>query len=193
MNEKNKEKITIVLFSIVLLMFLLLLSYKLVLFFTPLTDAQKNVFLFLDGKQNLSTSFTAAEVSHLEDVKQVMKYADYMFYILLLGFTLTIIFYRKKKDFLLNLLHLGGKVTFAVMILLGALSLISFDALFAIFHRIFFPQGNWLFAADSKIIQTFPLDFFISLSRNIFLLTLFLGILFILLGYYFKDVDSDRN
>ena len=193
MNEKNKEKITIVLFSIVLLMFLLLLSYKLVLFFTPLTDAQKNVFLFLDGKQNLSTSFTAAEVSHLEDVKQVMKYADYMFYILLLGFTLTIIFYRKKKDFLLNLLHLGGKVTFAVMILLGALSLISFDALFAIFHRIFFPQGNWLFAADSKIIQTFPLDFFISISRNIFLLTLFLGILFILLGYYFKDVDSDRN
>ena len=193
MTEKNKEKITIVLFSIVLLMFLLLLSYKLVLFFTPLTDAQKNVFLFLDGKQNLSTSFTAAEVSHLEDVKQVMKYADYMFYILLLGFTLTIIFYRKKKDFLLNLLHLGGKVTFAVMILLGALSLISFDALFAIFHRIFFPQGNWLFAADSKIIQTFPLDFFISLSRNIFLLTLFLGILFILLGYYFKDVDSDRN
>ena len=193
MNEKNKEKITIVLFSIVLLMFLLLLSYKLVLFFTPLTDAQKNVFLFLDGKQKLSTSFTAAEVSHLEDVKQVMKYADYMFYILLLGFTLTIIFYRKKKDFLLNLLHLGGKVTFAVMILLGALSLISFDALFAIFHRIFFPQGNWLFAADSKIIQTFPLDFFISLSRNIFLLTLFLGILFILLGYYFKDVDSDRN
>ncbi|HLD39747.1 MAG TPA: DUF1461 domain-containing protein [Candidatus Nanoarchaeia archaeon] len=163
------------------------------LFFTPLTDAQKNVFLFLDGKQKLSTSFTAAEVSHLEDVKQVMKYADYMFYILLLGFTLTIIFYRKKKDFLLNLLHLGGKVTFAVMILLGALSLISFDALFAIFHRIFFPQGNWLFAADSKIIQTFPLDFFISLSRNIFLLTLFLGILFILLGYYFKDVDSDRN
>lgn len=193
MNEKNKEKITIVLFSIVLLMFLLLLSYKLVLFFTPLTDAQKNVFLFLDGKQNLSTSFTAAEVSHLEDVKQVMKYADYMFYILLLGFTLTIIFYRKKKDFLLNLLHLGGKVTFAVMILLGAFSLIFFDALFAMFHRIFFPQGNWLFAADSKIIQTFPLDFFISLSRNIFLLTLFLGILFILLGYYFKDVDSDRN
>jgi len=193
MNEKNKEKITIVLFSIVLLMFLLLLSYKLVLFFTPLTDAQKNVFLFLDGKQKLSTSFTAAEVSHLEDVKQVMKYADYMFYILLLGFTLTIIFYRKKKDFLLNLLHLGGKVTFAVMILLGAFSLIFFDALFAMFHRIFFPQGNWLFAADSKIIQTFPLDFFISLSRNIFLLTLFLGILFILLGYYFKDVDSDRN
>ncbi len=192
MNEKYKKSITI-LFCIVLPLFLLLLSYKTVLFFTSLTSAQEEVFLFLDGKQELSTEFTELERSHLEDVKEVMMYADYVLYVLLLTLALVITYYKKQKDFVLKLFEYGGKTTIAAMLLLGMLSFLFFDALFTIFHQIFFPQGNWQFAADSLLIQTFPLEFFVTISRNIFLLTILLGILFILLEYSYHHVRGNRN
>ena len=189
----NKKKILVVIFSIVLPIFLLLLSYQVVLFFTPLTSAQEDVFLFLEGMGALETEFTELEASHLEDVRKVMVYADYVFYILLLSLTLVLTAYRKKRDFVLRLFDYGGKATVGIMIFWGVLSLLFFDFVFASFHKIFFPQGNWIFAPDSLLIQTFPLEFFVSISRNIFILTLFLGIIFILSAHLYRYVGGDRN
>ncbi len=163
------------------------------LFFTPLTSAQQGVFLFLEGKGELQSGFTELEVSHLEDVRLVMHYADYVFYVLLLAVTVIVTYYRKDKDFGLKLLNYGGKFTIIAMIFLGVFSLFFFDVVFTIFHKIFFPQGNWIFAADSMLIQTFPLKFFIAISRNILLLTLFLGILFILPKHLNRHVLRHRN
>ncbi|MDP3698646.1 MAG: DUF1461 domain-containing protein [Nanoarchaeota archaeon] len=169
------------------------MSYKIILYLTPTTAAQENVFLFLEGKKALAAEFTELEASHLKDVKKVMDYADYILYVLLLGVTLVITYFWKKKDFVLKLLNDGGKAAIAAMIVVSAFSLLFFDLLFALFHKIFFPQGNWIFSPDSLIIQTFPLEFFMIISRNIFLVTLFLGILFILLGYYLDYVLRHRN
>ncbi len=191
-NIKNRKFIS-VLFCTLLLILLLLLSYKMVLFFTDATPAQKQVFSFLDGKGELATEFTELEISHLQDVKKVMKYADYLFYLMLSVVTAMITIYRKDKVFLLHLLNYGGKVTIAAVLLVGVSALLSFDQVFAAFHKIFFPQGNWTFAADSMLIQTFPLDFFVGISWNVFLLTFFLGILFIVSGYIYGYVLRDRN
>ena len=38
-------------------------------------------------------------------------------------------------------------------------ALLDFDAAFAAFHAIFFESGTWTFAADSLIIQLFPVRF----------------------------------
>ena len=189
---RNKRTVA-VLFSVLLPLLLLLMSYHIVLLFTSLTPAQETVFSFLEGKENLPEDFTPSEASHLEDVKQVMKYADHMLYVLLLGVILALTYYRKEKEFILKSLNYGGKVTVAVMLFLGVLSLLFFDFIFALFHKIFFSRGNWLFAPESMIIWTFPLEFFVSISRNIFILTLFLGILFILSGYTYRYVLRHRN
>ena len=157
-----------------------------------LTPVQENVFHFLAGKAELSSQFTAAETSHLEDVKVVMNYATDVFYALLLGVTIIITYSRKDKKILSQLFEYGGKVTILSMLIIGGLSALFFEKVFTLFHALFFPQGNWLFAANSIIIQTFPQDFFISISRNTFLLSLVLGIVFILLGHYFKNVHSNR-
>ena len=189
---KNKN-IVLILFCALLPIVLLLLSYKIVLLFIELTPAQENVFGYLNGKQELSPAFTELEVSHLEDVKRVMHYDNYLFYLLLLAVTVIIASYRKDKTFLRTLLNYGGKTTVTAMMAIGMLSIFFFNSIFTLFHKLFFPQGNWVFAADSKIIQTFPIDFFMKISRNIFLLALFLGIIFILIGYYLKNVPSNRN
>lgn len=164
-----------------------------VLYFTHTTAAQENVFHFLVGKERLNPGFAPLEVSHLEDVAQVMKYVSYVFYFLLLAVTLSITYYRKEKTFLAKLSEYGGKVTILSMLIVGGLSVLFFDHAFILFHALFFPQGNWQFSADSLLIQTFPLDFFVHMSRNIFLLTLLLGIIFILLEYFYRYVHRNRH
>lgn len=193
MVKAVSKKNLIQILSLTIPLFLLLFSYKLVLSFTVFTPAQENVFGFLEDRQELTPGFTELEVSHLEDVKQVMKSADYVFFFLLLALTGVISYYKKDTDFLLKLLKLGGKITVIAMSLLGLLAVLFFDFMFTIFHNLFFPQGNWIFAPDSVIIQAFPLDFFIAISQRIFLVTLFLGIIFILSDYFYQYVFRDRN
>ncbi|MEK6905705.1 MAG: DUF1461 domain-containing protein, partial [Nanoarchaeota archaeon] len=189
----NNKKTVLVLFCLLLPIFLLLLSYKTVISFSDLTPAQEKVFLFLEGKQELAVEFAEQEASHLEDVKRVMNYTNYAFYVLLLVITIIITYHRKNKVFLFQLLNYGGKSAILSIIVIGFFYVLSFDFTFALFHNIFFRQGNWLFAPDSVIIQTFPIDFFVDISRNIFLLTLILGIIFILSrylkGYVFHNWD----
>ncbi len=193
MKNTKRNKILLVLFCVILPLLLVLLSYKIILYISHTTTAQEKVFHFLAGKENLSPEFTALEVSHLQDVKRVMNYADYIFYILLLLVTVMITYFGQNKKFLAQLCEYGGKVSVVSMLVIVGLAVLFFDTIFTLFHSIFFPQGNWQFAADSTIIQTFPIDFFMSISRNIFLLSLFLGMIFILLGHYFKNVHDNRN
>lgn len=142
---------------------------------------QEQVFNFLDEKEGLE-GFTAGEISHLEDVKKVMKFADYLFYILFLMLSLILTYNRKDKKFTLRLLKFGGIGTIVFVLLILIFTLVSFNFSFTVFHKIFFPQGNWTFPFDSKLIQTFPLEFFIEVSRNMFVLSLVLGVLIVGIG-----------
>tara|TARA_Y100000310_G_C20629344_1_gene787722 strand:+ start:821 stop:1384 length:564 start_codon:yes stop_codon:yes gene_type:complete len=178
------------LFAIILPLFLLLLSYKIVFFLTPLTEPQQETINFLQDDSMLTLNYASAEISHLEDVKKVMHYTNFLFYGLLLGVTLIFTYHRKKKKELLALLNISGKATVIFLSALLFLALTSFNFLFTVFHQIFFPQGNWMFATDSLIITTFPTPFFTSIAIKIFLLTLPIGILFILVSIH---LEHDRK
>lgn len=170
----GKKSIRII-FSVLLPIFLILLSLKLVLFFGDPTIEQKKVFDFLDNHGELE-GYTSDEVSHLEDVREVMNYADYIFYFLLLVLTLMLTYYKKDKKFVKELLKYGGISTLVSVFLLLLLVIFSFNYSFSVFHEIFFPQGNWTFPLESKLIQTFPLEFFVNVSRNIFVLSFLFGV-----------------
>ena len=45
------------------------------------------------------------------------------------------------------------------MIAVGVFAAVAFDAAFELFHRIFFPGGNWDFPADSLLIRLYPYVF----------------------------------
>jgi len=66
------------------------------------------------------------------------------------------------------------------------LTTLFFDQAFILFHLLLFPQGNWTFAADSLLIETFPLEFFMRMSLLIFLQTLVLGAI-LRIGAYFLE------
>lgn len=182
----NSPKILSVLFCLILPLFVLLLSYKITLAVTDLTENQQHVIDYLQNDAPLRLLYTVDELSHLEDVNEVMNGIDYLFYGITLVVIGTLIIFRHDKEYLHQLLWYSGLTAVGIILLVGLLSLLSFNGLFTLFHQLFFPQGNWQFPIDSLLIQTFSLDFFITISSRIFLTTLILGSLFILLSFILK-------
>lgn len=105
--------------------------------------------------------FDAAAVSHLRDVANVMagaKIATAVFG----GACLAWIFVlarRKRWRELARGLRLGAGLSAGLVVVVGALSLWSFDAVFTEFHGIFFKAGTWTFPYDSLLIRLFPEPF----------------------------------
>ena len=189
----KKNKTLPIIFCITLPLFLMLLSYKMTMWFTDLTDDQQNTISYLQGKEELRLDYADDEVSHLDDVKKVMDYLDYLFYGLMLALTLIITHHKKNRKELLRLFSYGGTATISAILIVFLLSLASFNAVFTVFHQLFFPQGNWIFPADSLLIQTFPIIFFVTASKNIFILSLFFGMIFIFIKYPLSYVRCNRN
>lgn len=121
--------------------------------------------------------YTENEQEHMVDVKQVMQKADILFFVLLLITTLILTYYKRQKQQIRELLKKGGWVTIGFTGTVLLLSLVAFNWAFSYFHKIFFPQGNWQFPVDSLLLQTWPLDFFISTSAQILILTIIIGII----------------
>lgn len=53
----------------------------------------------------------------------------------------------------------GGVVLSAALLVLGAFAAIAFDAAFELFHRIFFPGGNFEFPVNGLLIMLYPYAF----------------------------------
>ncbi|MEK6853419.1 MAG: DUF1461 domain-containing protein [Nanoarchaeota archaeon] len=190
--RSHAQKIVLALFCLALPLFLMLLSYKTILFFTDLTADQQNTIAYLQGKEDLKPDYSGGEISHLDDVKKVMAYLNYLFYGLMLALTLILTHHKKNREELLRLFSYGGIATISAVLMIFLLSLASFNEVFTVFHQLFFPQGNWIFPADSLLIRTFPITFFITISKNIFLLSLFFGIVFISIKYPLNYVRRSR-
>ncbi|MBU1622896.1 MAG: DUF1461 domain-containing protein [Nanoarchaeota archaeon] len=169
---------------------MILFSYKVTLFFSNLSLEQEQTVDYLQDKSELGLNYTATEVSHLEDVKGVIKFIDYLFYFSLLGITLIVTYYKKKWPEIKKLLFYGGITTVAFLLISLIISIISFDFMFTLFHNIFFPQGNWIFASDSLLIQTFPIDFFVKKSQMIFRISIILGAVMLGLGWKMKKNEK---
>jgi hypothetical protein len=71
-----------------------------------------------------------------------------------------------------------GAATAVAVVVLGLLSLVAFDALFTLFHQVFFPAGNWSFdPATQRLVQLYPFRFWQIAAGALGLLVLLLGVL----------------
>ena len=119
---------------------------------------------FPDGK----TLYRAEELSHMEDVKAVVKTALTVWYGLLgAAFALCVWFavmggWRKLG----KSIRTGAWLSIALIAFIVGMTAVSFDTLFDRFHRLFFTEGTWLFYQNDTLIRLFPLDFW----RDAFLL-----------------------
>lgn len=71
-----------------------------------------------------------------------------------------------------------GAACAAAVLALGLLSLVAFDALFTLFHELFFPAGNWSFdPATQRLVQLYPFSFWQIAAGGLGLMVLLLSAL----------------
>lgn len=133
--------------------------------------------------------FNQNEISHLNDVKILLRKIMITFYAALSFFAVSLILLIRRnrlfyiKDVSIIFLCSSGLMIFILVILffLGR----NFSSLFENFHYIFFPQGNWAFSSDALIITIFPFgffyDFFFKLVISSFVISVILFIIFLIL------------
>lgn len=134
--------------------------------------------------------FDEKEKSHLLDVKNLIYTSNFIFYFLLILIIILffLLFIKNKKNikkYTWNIFYLGGALTFAEVFILWLLSLINFNFLFTLFHKIFFPMGNWMF--NTNIIILYPQGFFYDALVRIVFYTLAMGLILILISLLIRN------
>jgi integral membrane protein (TIGR01906 family) len=136
-----------------------------------------------DQKLDASTPlYNERELSHMLDVKnlvQVMLIAWPLIGIIILGTGVVSMRGGWLPQFWLAVSRGGWAAVGFIFAILVAV-LVSFNALFTGFHRIFFSGDTWLFLYSDTLIRLFPMPFwqdaFIVMGAVVLLSGLFLGI-----------------
>ncbi len=150
-----------------------------------------NTLQYFRGKDALHY-FTPEEQSHLQDVKSLISTMNALYYGSVVIFILLLIgFYiRYKKDMihfirLLSRMVLIGSIAALILIIaIFLLAVFYFNPTFILFHLLFFPQGNWIFANTSLLITLFPEQFFFDITLRIFVYALAQAAVFLIIGWW---------
>lgn len=148
---------------------------------------------FEDG----TSIYNDREVSHMLDVKILVKQALRWFYLILILYILIIIWAKGK-----NQLHLlwdsaskGGWLTLGLIGAILAAVVISFDALFTAFHKVFFVGDTWLFYFSDTLIRLFPMRLWQDAFIFMGIITVVVALFFAIYGnkMKFKLLNSKEN
>jgi integral membrane protein (TIGR01906 family) len=95
---------------------------------------------------------------------------------LLLGLLLTRADDERRRA-LWAVVALAGATTAIAVIAIGIVSVVAFSEVFTLFHRVFFPAGNWSFdPATQRLVQLYPFSFWQVASAAFGALVLVLGV-----------------
>jgi integral membrane protein (TIGR01906 family) len=108
--------------------------------------------------RTVDTFYTPDEVAHLMDARAVL----YLFVALAVASLVLIVatlIHRPNDARRWWSVARGGAGLAVGAVVVGVVGFIAFDAAFELFHRVFFPGGNWEFPADSNMIRLYPYAF----------------------------------
>lgn len=123
---------------------------------------------------------------HFKEVKNVFASFDILLVISLIITTIGVWASAKLKDF--ELLKKTSKTLLVLPLVLMVAFVVNFDVSFVIFHKIFFPNGNWQFDPEfDPIINILPQEFFF--HSAVFILILII-ISSLVLTLVYKKISS---
>jgi len=143
--------------------------------------------------ENGESIYNARELSHMQDVKEVitgMRIALVLFVLLLLTIT-AINLKMGNQNKIFQAYNIGG---WGVLGLIGTILLlvtVSFNQLFTWFHQIFFESGSWRFYTSDTLIRLFPMRFWRDAFIFVGLLSIIFGMIIILATR--KSISQSKN
>lgn len=148
------------------------------------TSKTEEIFLFFEDKSTLDTNFyTENEISHLNDVKNVIKKVFVIYYLSLFILLISIIIaYKYLKAelslFLSRILIYSG---ISILIISVLFAFFDFSGVFENFHKILFSE-NYIFPYSSNMIKMWNEEFFSLFAAKIFLISAIKGAIMMTLG-----------
>lgn len=164
-------------------------------------DVTENIFSFFKGKSDLKY-FTDSEISHMKDVKFIISSINFIYYSSAIFFIIIfiILYLLHKNDKILFIEHLSKMMLYSssasliFLVVLFVWAVFSFESLFFLMHLTLFPQGNWMFDANSLLITLFPERFFFDMALRIFVYAIFQSGVFFIIGYWLrKQIKMTQN
>lgn len=112
--------------------------------------------------------FTANEYAHMADVRSVfIAFRAVAAVAATVGIALVLRVAtrgRRAAELLIRDAALGAAVGVAAI---AVAAVVAFDPLFLLFHEVFFPQGNFLFPADSNLLVVYPDEYWSGVTLRI--------------------------
>ena len=159
--------------------FIILLNLNLLIFNHNLyiNEVNENLINYFNNKEELNFNYTEVEVIHLNDVKFLINLSRIIVYALGILILLILIIDRDISGILI----ISGIITIGIIIILF---LIDFNFLFTKFHEILFMNDYWLLSNNTLLIQTYPMEFFISFFKRLILNIIITSLMLIGVGIY---------
>jgi integral membrane protein (TIGR01906 family) len=110
----------------------------------------------LDGRQPL---LDRNERSHMRDVASLVRLLGTLAIVSAVVVAFTLLTLRRERRRVGRLLLVSAGIVGTVAVVVAAIFAVAFDQAFLAFHRVFFPQGNFLFGPDSNLLRLFPEPF----------------------------------
>lgn len=158
---------------------------------TGALPAEKTLPANVDGRPG----FDAAAVSHLTDVRSVLR-GEGIATGLLAGVVtvwMAILLARRHLDGIASALRLAARIDIALVAILSAWAVVNFEGFFSAFHGLFFSAGTWTFPYDSLLIELFPEGFWIAGGIGWGVLVIGLGTLYALAARALESESRTRE
>ena len=112
--------------------------------------------------------FTSDEYAHMADVRKV--FIAFRIAAIAAGAVGLVTVLRVARRLRRAAVVLGRDASVAAAIgvtLIAVAAVVAFDPLFLLFHEVFFPQGNFLFPADSNLLAVYPDEYWYGVTLRI--------------------------
>jgi integral membrane protein (TIGR01906 family) len=118
--------------------------------------------------------FDAAEASHLRDARALLY--GFLGIAALAFLSAVAALIRDRRSMAWRVARGGGGLAVGIVVV-GVVALLAFEPAFELFHRVFFPGGNWAFDPGSqRLVQLYPLAFWRYVSALVGVIALTLGV-----------------
>jgi integral membrane protein (TIGR01906 family) len=112
--------------------------------------------------------FSSAEYAHMADVRNVFIGARIVAIVAALVAALLLIRAARRGRRAAVVLARDAAIAAGIgTMVIAVAAAVAFDPLFLLFHEIFFPQGNFLFPADSNLLAMYPDPYWYRLTLRV--------------------------
>lgn len=133
--------------------------------------------------------YNPREESHMVDVRAVFQSALWVWrVVLILLITMSFAMWKRGAHrALASALMSGGGLTSGLVVGIALVSIFVWQWWFSVFHLFFFVPGSWLFEYSDTLIRLFPEQFWKGAFLSVAGLSLFGGLMLVLVGWRAKQ------